>query len=82
MAPLDLSLFAWLLSFLSLAFAIDLDLDNDTSILNAAAIAASGMMALYSGDKTGGVVGKWVSLSFAPLAEQIDSNNVQSVQGD
>ena len=70
MAPFDLIVSACLLSLLSFAYAIDLDLNNDTSILNAAAIAASGMVALYGGEATGGVVGKWVSLASAVLVER------------
>jgi mannan endo-1,6-alpha-mannosidase len=49
--------------FLLLLFAqaqsIVLDVTNSTSIREAAALAAHGLQFLYTGNQTGGVVGKW-----------------------
>jgi len=49
-------LFSWLQSS---SFAIVLDVENSESILAAAGLTAFSMQQLYTGNQTGGVLGKW-----------------------
>jgi mannan endo-1,6-alpha-mannosidase len=51
---------ALILSLLALqACSIVLDVNNSTSIREAAALAAHGLQSLYNGNQTGGTLGKW-----------------------
>lgn len=54
-----LTWYSLLLTLISTALSIDLDVYNRQSILNATAILAHGVQELYNGNVSGGVLGKW-----------------------